>query len=141
LISCGRRRQWRRADIPVPSFLQDGENSLGDGNTIAAWEGTGMPVWFGRWLQGADTLQTPDGIAIQMGRDFGARLLAGQVTRDPAATGRRCRKPTDTRHMIVETMRCTRESARMRRTMEARSTEAVQAGVRPAEGITKGRNP
>lgn len=39
------------ASIPVPSFLQDGENSLGDGNTTAAREGTGMTVWFMRWLQ------------------------------------------------------------------------------------------
>jgi hypothetical protein len=69
-----------------------------------------MPVWFKRWLQGADTLQTADGIAITMGRGFSARLLAGQFTRYPD----RHRKPSNTQHMIVETTRCTRESARMR---------------------------
>jgi hypothetical protein len=48
------------------SFIQDGENSLGDGNTIAAWEGTGMAVWFMRWLQCADTIQAANGIAIAL---------------------------------------------------------------------------
>jgi hypothetical protein len=63
-----------------------------------------MPVWFERSLQGADTLQTADGIAIRMGRDFSAWPLAG----------RRRRKPADTQHMVIETTHCTRESARMR---------------------------
>ena len=69
-----------------------------------------MPVWFGRWLQGADTLQTADGIALRTARDFSARLLAGQY---PPATGRRRCKPTHTQHMIVDTTHCTHESARM----------------------------
>jgi hypothetical protein len=62
-----------------------------------------MPVWFGRWLQGADTLQAADGIAIRRGRDFSARLHAGP----------RRRKPTHTKHMIVDTTHCTHENARM----------------------------
>ena len=95
-------------------LLQDEENSLGDGNTIAAWEGTGMPVWFGRWLQGADTLQTADGIAITIRRDFSVRPPAGRLLPYPAATGHRRRKRINTRHMIVETTRCTHENARMR---------------------------
>jgi hypothetical protein len=39
----------------------DGENPPGDGNTIAGLEGTGMAVWFMRWLQctGAGTAGTP----------------------------------------------------------------------------------
>jgi hypothetical protein len=32
-------------------YLQDGENPLGDGDTIAAREGFGMAVWSMRWLQ------------------------------------------------------------------------------------------
>ena len=94
-------------------LLQDEENSLGDGNTIAAWEGTGMPVWFERRLQGAD-LQTDDGIAITIRRDFSARPLAGRLLPSPSATGHRRRKRINTRHMIVETTRCTQENARMR---------------------------
>ena len=73
-----------------------------------------MPVWFERWLQGADTLQTADGVAIKMRRDFGARLLAGQFSRYPPATGSRRRQRTHTKHMIVDTTRCTHENARMR---------------------------
>jgi hypothetical protein len=52
LISCSDRRQWRHASIPVPSSPQDGENPLGDGNTIAAREGANMAVWSMRRLQG-----------------------------------------------------------------------------------------
>jgi hypothetical protein len=73
-----------------------------------------MPVWFGRWLQGADTLQTADGIATTIRRDFGARPLAAQFTRYPSATGHRRRKRINTRHTIVDTTRCTHENARMR---------------------------
>lgn len=63
-----------------------------------------MPVWFDRWLQGADKLQTADGIAIKMARYFSAGLLGGH----------RRRKRTHTKHMIVDTTRCTHENARMR---------------------------
>ncbi len=74
-----------------------------------------MPVWFGRWLQGADTLQTADGIAITTRRDFSARPPAGRLIPYPSATGHRRRKRINTRHMIVETTtRCTHENARMR---------------------------
>ena len=51
LISRCDRRQWRRASIRVPSFIQDEENSLGDGNTTAAREGADMAVWIMRRLQ------------------------------------------------------------------------------------------
>ena len=73
-----------------------------------------MPVWFERWLQGADTLQTADGIAITIRRDFGARPLAERLLPSPAATGHRRRKRINTRLMILDTTRCTHENARMR---------------------------
>ena len=68
-----------------------------------------MPVWFGRWLQGADTLQTADGIAIKTAGDFNARRLAGQFTGYPGHHG----KPAHTTHLIVDTTHCTHENARM----------------------------
>jgi hypothetical protein len=68
------------------SFIQDGENSLGDGNTIAAWEGTGMAVWFMRWPQCADTIQAADGIAIALRCKEFTRFRAGITTGAGART-------------------------------------------------------
>jgi hypothetical protein len=114
LISSARWPQWDRADIPVSSFLQDGENSLGDGNTIAAWEDAAMAVWFGRCVQGADTLQAAEGTATKMGRVFSARLLAGQFIHDSPATGDHRRTRTTAKHLIIDTACCTHENARTR---------------------------
>jgi len=51
---------------------------------MAAWEGTDMAIWFMRWLQRADTIQTADGIAITI-----APLLCDKLTlfRAEVATG------------------------------------------------------
>jgi hypothetical protein len=73
-----------------------------------------MAVWFGRCVQGADTLQAADGTATKMGRDFSARLLAGQFIHDPPATGDHRRTRTTTKHLIIETAGCTHENARTR---------------------------
>jgi hypothetical protein len=82
-----------------------------------------MPVWFKRWLQCADTLQTADCIAIGIGRDFSARLLAGQFNRYRPATGHRGGN-ANIKHMIVETTACTRGSARARARACVETTEA-----------------
>ena len=39
-----------------------------------------MAVWFMRWLQCADTIQTADGIAITIGNDVIAPLLWEEFT-------------------------------------------------------------
>jgi hypothetical protein len=80
------------------SFIQDGENSLGDGNTIAAWEGTGMAVWFMRWLQCADTIQAADGIAIALRCQEFTRFRAGITTGAGART-----PPNDRRNNVLPT--------------------------------------
>jgi hypothetical protein len=43
----------------VPSFIKDGENSLGDGNTTAAREGADMAVWIMRRLQSLPARDSP----------------------------------------------------------------------------------
>jgi hypothetical protein len=72
----------RRARIPAPSFIQDGENPLGDGKPLLRG-GTGM---FMRWPQFAET--TADGIAMTIEADMRREefALPGAGTATGAAT-------------------------------------------------------
>jgi hypothetical protein len=67
-----------------------------------------MAAWFMRRLRCADRIRPADGIAITIGRDFGARLLFR------AENSHRRRTAADTKQLIIETTACTRESACLR---------------------------
>jgi hypothetical protein len=65
-----------------------------------------MAVWFMRWLQCADTIQTADGIAITIGNDVIAPLLCEEFTlfRAEIATDAGVATPTiDRRNNVLRT--------------------------------------
>ena len=65
-----------------------------------------MAVWFMRWLPCADTIQTPDGIAITIGNDVIAPLRREEFTlfRAEIAAGAGVGTPTnDRRNNVLRT--------------------------------------
>jgi hypothetical protein len=78
-----------------PSFLQDEENSLGDGNTTAAREGTGMAVW-------------------RYGSCAGCSACSAKTSACCAPKSPPTRKSGNTNKMIVETTCCAFGNVRMR---------------------------
>jgi hypothetical protein len=94
-------------------LYKDGENSLGDGNTMLRGRGPVWADWFMRWLRCADTIQTADGIAATIGNDVVARLLGEEFTlfapKSPLTL-----EEWEHQQMIAETTCRTRENMRMR---------------------------
>ena len=73
-----------------------------------------MAAWFMRRLRCTDRIRPADGVAITVGRDFGARLSGEQFTLSRAGNSHRRRKVADSKQLIIETTPCTRESMQMR---------------------------
>ena len=73
-----------------------------------------MAAWFMRRLRCADRIRPADGLAITVGRNFGARLSDEQFALCRAGNSPRRRTAADPQHMIIETTPCTRESACLR---------------------------